>query len=256
MIFNKICIIVMTVNLLVAGTVSTYAAEYQMGVFPYMPPTKLQEVFNPMALDFGTKLGTPVIVSSKADYKSFTDGLAKELYDIAFIQPFDYVTAHDQHHYLPLAGRGEQLKLIIIVKNDSPIRKLSDLKGKVVANPPEVAAVSRLTSKALKEAGLNPVSDVKRDYGKTHFSCAQAVLIGTADACGTAPQALRNFEKEKNYRAIFASSMRRRPFLILCSLSINGLPKRIATYWSKPFSRGQQQQRVEKLSISENSLPL
>lgn len=212
MLFNKIRISLISACLLVAGTVSCLAADYQMGIFPYMPPTKLLEVFSPMALDFSAKLGTTVRISTKPDYRSFTESIAKEQYDIAFIQPFDYTVAHDKHNYLPLAGRGEQLRLVIIVKNDSPIRKLSDLKGKVVANPPEVAAVSRLTSKALKDAGLNPVSDVKREYGKTHFSCAQSVLIGTADACGTAPQALRNFEKEKKLSSHFRVIHEAAPF--------------------------------------------
>lgn len=165
-----------------------------------------------MASDFSAKLGASVIVSSKPDFRSFAETLRQEEYDIALIQPFDYVNAHDKHNYLPLVCRGEPLKMIVIVKNDSPIRKLSDLKGRIIANPPEVAAVSRLTSKALKEAGLNPISDVKREYGKTHFSCAQSVLIGTADACGTAPQALRNFEKEKKLASHFRVIHESTPF--------------------------------------------
>ncbi len=83
------------------------------------------------------------------------------------------------------------------MRNDSPLTQFSQLKGKTIANPPPVAAVSQLTSMALIEAGIDPDSGVKRDFGKSHFSCMQSVLIGSAAACGTARQALAHFEEKQ-----------------------------------------------------------
>lgn len=170
---------------------------YQFGVFPYLPPTKLQTLFTPISRDFEQKLEKDVRISSKPSYAEFTEGLTEEMYDIAFVQPFDYVKAHDKHNYLPLARRGGALSAIIIVRKDSPLTAIEDLKGKVIANPPRVAAVSQLTSMTLLEADINPTKDVTREYGKSHFSCMQSVLIGTADACGTAKQALAHFEEKQ-----------------------------------------------------------
>jgi len=50
---------------------------------------------------------------------------------------------------------------------------------------------------ALRDAGIDPETGVKRYYGKNHFACLQSILIGAADACGTAEQALRIIEKER-----------------------------------------------------------
>ena len=174
-----------------------------MGVFPYLPPAKLQELFDPIAADFEKVLGRKVVLSSRNEYETFTDALKREEFDIALIHPFDYPGAHDKNSYLPLARRKEELRGLILVNADSPLKTLQELKGKVISNPPREAAVSYLTSIALLEAGIDPNKGVRRDYGKSHFSCMQKLLIGEADACGTARQALLHFEKEKQMTAKF-----------------------------------------------------
>ena len=174
------------------------AAEkpYEFGVFPNLPLARIHELHAPMARDFEAKLGRPVRLSSKAAYAAFGEALRNETYDIALVQPFDYVDAHDKHGYLPLARRGEALEAVIVVRQDSPLASLQDLKGRIVSNPPEDAAVSHLTSMALREVGIDPQTGVKRYYAKNHFACLQSVVIGAADACGTAAQALRTIEKQ------------------------------------------------------------
>jgi phosphonate transport system substrate-binding protein len=172
------------------------AAEppYEFGVFPYLPQTRIHELYSPIAADFEAKLGRQVQLSSKARYETFAEELRKSTYDIAFVQPFDYVDAHDKHGYLPLARRVGDLEGLIVVRRDSPLTSIQDLKGRIVANPPADAAVSQVTSMALWDAGIHPSTGVKRDYGRNHFTCLQSVLIGAADACGTAQQPLRTLE--------------------------------------------------------------
>jgi phosphonate transport system substrate-binding protein len=190
------------ISIAFCGTQTGAAGKaYEFGVFPYLPLAKIHALHAPMATDFEAKLGRPVQLSSKGDYATYVEELRKQTYDIAFIQPFDYVDAHDKHGYLPLARRGEDLKAVIVVRHDSPLKTIQDLKGKTIANPPVDAAVSHLTSMALRDAGINPRTGVKRDFGKNHYTCMHSVLIGIADACGTAAQALLHFEKEKRIAA-------------------------------------------------------
>jgi phosphonate transport system substrate-binding protein len=172
------------------------AAEgpYEFGVFPYLPITKIHELYAPMASDFEAKLGRQVQLGSKSGYATFGAELRKQTYDIALVQPFDYIEAHDKHDYLPLARRSGDLQALIVVRNDSPLKTLDELRGKIIANPPADAAVSQLASMALWDAGLHPSADVRREYGRNHFTCLQSVLIGAADACATAEQAMRTVE--------------------------------------------------------------
>ena len=194
---NKILrTIFLTLTLLLNTQVAVAEKTLSFGAFPYLPPSKLTNLFTPIAKDFETSLNADIRFRTKGDYASFTKELAAETYDIAFVQPFDYVDAHDKFNYLPLARRGGALKAILVVDEKNSIKSIEELKNKIIANPPEVAAVSHLTSMALIKAGFDLNTDIKRSYGKSHFSCMQQVLIGKADACGTARQALSHFEKK------------------------------------------------------------
>jgi phosphonate transport system substrate-binding protein len=178
---------------------ATYAGAadkpYQFGVFPYLPVTKIYDLYQPMAVDFGAKLGRQVQLMSKPQYKAFGDELRREVYDIAFVQPFDYVDAHDNHGYLPLARQSGNLHALIVVRDDSPVKSLKDLRGKTIGNPPVDAAVSHLTSMALRHADIDPNAEVRREYGKNHSTCLHRVVIGAADACGLAESPYRTLEQ-------------------------------------------------------------
>lgn len=170
---------------------------YEFGVFPYLPLTKIHELHAPIAADFEKKLGRTVRLSSKRGYAAFSAELRRQTYDVALVQPFDYVDAHDKHGYLPLARRGEDLQAVIVVREDSALQALHDLKRRTLASPPADAAVSMLANMALRNAGIDARSGLKRQYERNHFSCMQTVVIGVADACSTAEQALRQLQQEK-----------------------------------------------------------
>jgi len=173
---------------------------YQLGVFPHLAAGQIETMFAPMAADFSKALGRPVALKTKPSFEAFMGELDKQVYDIAFVQPFDYVWAHDRHGYIPLARRDELLVGLIVVKTDSPLRSLRGLKGKKIGLPPEVAAVSHLTKMALLKARIDPRTQTTLQYYKAHDSCLQQLLIGEIDACGTAAYPLRFFEDKWNVK--------------------------------------------------------
>lgn len=167
---------------------------YVLGVFPYLPPRDLETVFAPIAVDFKRVLGRDIQIMSKTSYESFSKSLVDDqVYDIAFVQPFDYARAA-RSAYLPLAARPEKLFALIVTTNDSPIRGIDDLKGKHMSLPPRDAAISRLVRAHLRKNGLEPGKDVRLEYVRSHTSCLQHVLIGLVDACGTTPSAMHHLK--------------------------------------------------------------
>lgn len=170
--------------------------EYIMGVFPHLPPRDLEDVFGPMAKDLGTHLGRAVVLASSTTFERFSESLDRQQYDIAFIQPFEYVRIADKLGYLPLATRTERLNGIIVTLKDGPLKSASDLKGKRLALPPNSAAVSQLILHYLREKGLQPEKDMAITHHRSHVSCMQQVVIGEADACGTAAPSLRFFQNK------------------------------------------------------------
>ena len=176
--------------------------EYKFGVFPYLPTNRIKKVYTPVARNFEKTLATPVSLGTKPTYAEFKKSLLNEEFDIAFVQPYDYILAHDEHHYLPLARRKAPLRTVIIVNKNSTYKELNHLKGKIIVTPAPHSAVSRITDKILKKHGFNTDTDVIRKYKKNHFSCMQSVIINEAAACGTAERALKHFS-DKNMEAKF-----------------------------------------------------
>lgn len=197
-----------------AGAADTSPAvkkAYVLGVFPHLPPRDLENVYAPMASDLGAQIGRHVVLQSNTTYERFTENLEKQEFDIAFVQPFEYVRIADKYGYRPLATRQEKLAAIVVVKPDSPLAVLADLKGKNVALPPESAAVSYLFLALLRANGMNPDKDVKRSHHRSHVSCMQKVIIGEADACVTAASALRVFQEQMHSELVIIARSREIP---------------------------------------------
>jgi len=175
-------------------TPSVKGRAYLMGVFPYLAPLKLEKMYAPIAADYTKAIGANVQFMTNSTYKSFMKNLDKQLYDIVFVQPFDYVAIADKYGYRPLATRNKPLPAILVVKSDSNITSVSDLRGKTIALPPAVSAISFLMKNHLKENGIDPNRDIKIMHFRSHDSCMHNVVLKIVDACGTAPPAWRFFQ--------------------------------------------------------------
>ena len=192
--------VVLISSLLLSGWTTPANAEnskdaYEMGVFPFLSAREVEKIFAPMAAAFSKVLGKPVIFKTASSYLNFMERLGNQQYDIAFVQPFDYINAADRNGYRPLASRDELLTAIVVTKDVTQL-DINDLKGKVISLPPKVAAVSILVKRYLMEHGYEPGVDVKLQHFGTHVSCMQQVLIGKADGCGTAFASSRFFNKK------------------------------------------------------------
>ena len=172
-------------------TTAEIKGEYSIGVFPFLPPRQLEKVFAPLAKDLGDAINRKIVLRTNTTYHKFAENLDAEKFDIAFVQPFDYIRIADNLGYRPLVTRKNSLKAVLVVKPESPVNSVADMKGKHVAFPPNVAAVSRLMKAHFVNNGLKPGKDVKFSHHRSHVSCMQQVLIGEADACGTALPAIR-----------------------------------------------------------------
>jgi len=171
-------------------------APFTMGIFPLLSSGQIEKLFAPLAAHVTQELGHPVRLRTKPNFADFTAELSREAYDVAFVQPFDYVAAHDKYGYIPIARRAGQLAATLVVLPDSQLHTLKDLKGKRVGLPPQVAAVSFLTRKSLTDAGLDIHKDVTLAYFKAHDACLNQLMLHKVDVCGSAAHPIRFFENK------------------------------------------------------------
>ena len=200
--FNKIitCILLVGVYVPVTANAESKPKDYVFGVFPYLSASKMDKIYSPASQVLETSLSHGVKFRTSSSFKRFLAKLKSSYYDFALIQPFWYPVAVDQNGYLPLVRMKEPFVSLIMVIEDSPIKTVNDLKGKVIATPPSFVPVVHMAKRALKDAGFSLGKDVKFKAFKTVESCFQQVMIGKADACVAPPFAPAVFEEAMNLK--------------------------------------------------------
>lgn len=173
------------------------AKRYVFGVFPYLPPLTLDRVFAPIVASLERGLAMPVHLRSTTTFSAFVEELGTGKYDLIFAHPFFYILAADQHGYVPLVRLGTPMTAVLLARHDAAAASITDLRGRVLALPPELSAVSELAQRELTAAGLIPGVDVQLRHHQSKSSCLHELAIGSADACGLPRFVLKQLPAEQ-----------------------------------------------------------
>jgi phosphonate transport system substrate-binding protein len=199
-----------------------------LGVFPHLSAGQIESLFSPFAEYISRQIGRPVQLRTKPTFDDFTNEIEQQHFDIAFLQPLDYPDAHDKFGYQPLARRNELLDGVFVVRPDSPLQSLKDLKGKKIALPPKVAAVSYLAKMELMSAGIDPVGEVTLAYQKAHDACLNELQLMKADACVSTGYPIRFFENKWNVKFRVLAKTRTIPSAVFVAHQRLAAPEREA----------------------------
>ncbi|UBH13092.1 phosphate/phosphite/phosphonate ABC transporter substrate-binding protein [Macrococcus armenti] len=157
------------------------------------------------------ELGIPVEVSVSTNYNTIVEAMKSKKVDIGFLPPTAYVLAHDQKaaDVLLQAQRygvnddGTPTKELVdfyksqfIVKKDSNIKSLKDMKGKKIAMQ-DVTSTAGYVFPAvdLKNEGIDPLKDMQVTTVKGHDQAVISLLNGDVDVATTFQDA-RNIVKK------------------------------------------------------------
>lgn len=159
----------------------------------------LEAKAKPLEKLLGDKLGIPVEVSVSTDYNTVIEALASKKVDVGFLPPTAYVLAKEKgaaevilqaqrfgvndETGAPTDELADFYKSLIIVKKDSEIQTVADLKGKKIAYQNVTSSAGFVWPAAtLMDAGLDPLKDVQAITVKGHDQGVLAVLNGDVDA--------------------------------------------------------------------------
>lgn len=194
------CVLLVFLFCLTTTASAERSQSYTFGVFPYLSSGHLETIYAPMGAALSQVLGCSMRFRTSSTFATFAENLRKQVYDIAFIQPFFYAMIAREAGYLPMARVDTELSGLIMVPHDSALQGLSDLRGATLALPPVEAAVSHLAKIMLLHNGLDPERDVTLKHVPSHSACLHQLLVGTAQACATANSPLRIFQQQHHVR--------------------------------------------------------
>jgi len=169
----------------------TAAAEIRLGILPRLSATGMSSMFTPLADYLTQEIGEKVTIVIPKDFDAFKAEVRAGHVDLGFANSIVYVQLKKDMALDPLAVAAEQkggtkFRGIIIVRKDSGIEKVQDLKGKkLIFVEKDSAAGYVFQMLTLSKAGL----DVQKDFttlpfAKKHDNVAMAVFNKAADAGG------------------------------------------------------------------------
>ncbi len=167
-----------------------------MGVFPRFDAVETNRLFQPIARHLSESLGQPMVLETAKDFDTFWASITQKRYDIVHYNQYHYLKSHKEQGYVVIAKNIEQgedtLGAAILVRADSGIRTLADLKGKKVIFGGDRRAMQAyvMATYLLRKAGLNP-GDYTEEFAKNPPNAVVAAFLKQADAAGAGDQALK-----------------------------------------------------------------
>lgn len=175
-------------------------AVYRFGIHPLHNPTRLHEIFGPL-MDYLSRhiAGSNFRVEASRNYAAYDEKLANG--DFQFSLPNPYQTIVSLDHGYRVFGKmadDENFRGIILVRKDSGIRQVTDLKGKAVSYPaPTALAATMLPQFYLRQNGLDVMRDLDNRYVGSQESAVMNVYLGHTAAGATWPPPWQAMRRER-----------------------------------------------------------
>ena len=168
---------------------AAYAAEHslgkelQLGSVAMDIPAEMVRRLTPLTKYLSLKTGTAVEFHASPNLNTAVEDLGMNITQIAYLTPVAYMEAHEKYAAIPLVnplskGKGT-FTLVIAVQKDSPIKTISDLRGKKFAFGDKKA---KLQPAVVETAGIKLEEFASYDYLNHYDNIAKAVINGDFDA--------------------------------------------------------------------------
>jgi len=197
--FKKILVFILGGLLILTSNSAALAAQVDedliMGVFPRRNAIDTMKLFTPLAKHLSVELGRNVRLETAKNFPVFWKKVQNGKYDIVHYNQYHYVKSNEKYGYQVFAKNeefgGSTIAPAIVVRKDSGITSLQDLKGKkIVFGGGKKAMVAYVGSTVmLRNAGLNK-GDYIEEFAKNPPNATFATFYKRADASGVGNVAL------------------------------------------------------------------
>jgi phosphonate transport system substrate-binding protein len=170
----------------------------QMAIFPRKSFQETAQAYGPLAEYLSRKINKKVELVVFPDFPTFWERLVKNQYDLVHFNQYHYVKTHKELGYQVLLMNEEfhlnQMYSAIIVRKDSNITNVTDLKGKkIIFGGGKQAMVSYIGARyLLQKEGLNP-GDYVEEFSINPPNAVVSVFKGLAPAAGSGEVTLEFF---------------------------------------------------------------
>ena len=186
---------------------STAAVQRQVltfGVLPQHNPQRLHQVYGPLSAYLSRHLsGVTVELQASRSYDEFEKKLAARSLHLALPNPYQTLMALPRgYRIFGKMGDDEKFRGILLVRKDSGIETVGDLRGKVVSFPaPTALAATMMPLYFLKTNGLDVESGIQRLFVGSQESSIMSVYLRRSAAGATWPPPWESFVRAEPEKA-------------------------------------------------------
>ncbi len=167
---------------------AVFAQTLKVSAIPDESPTELSRKFAPLGAYLEKETGLKVEWTPVTDYAAVVEGMATNKIDLAWLGGFTFVQAKIRTNggVTPIVQRAEDEKFTskFIVPADSPVKSLSELKGKTMAfGSPSSTSGHLMPRYFLMKDGIDAGKDFKNvAFSGAHDATVAFVAGGKAEA--------------------------------------------------------------------------
>lgn len=174
--------------LLFAASMAHAEQDLSFGFIPYVSASALVEFQAPLKQYVASRLGQAVAIVTAQDFDTFLDRTQKREYDIIYTAPHFGRIAQKRDGYIPIAMTSHNVQGYFLVKQDSPIMKLEDLKNRTITIAQRKSILFQMAENQLKKKGLIDGKNITIIEAHSHNNAQYAPISGQSDAAVTGVQ--------------------------------------------------------------------
>jgi len=178
---------------------------FSVYVVPQFSATEIYTAWSPFLEKVGTQTKQCFNLVIPNTIPEFEKAVLAGKADFAYMNPYHEVIAYHAQKYAPIIADGSKmLSGILVVKEDSRIKNLADLRNATIAFPsPNAFGASLLIRATLTKAGI----PFRAEYVKSHSNVYRAVIFGEFQAGGgiTATLQRERPEVKENLRVLYTT---------------------------------------------------
>lgn len=172
---------------------------YRLAIHPLHNPHKLAEAYQPL-IDYLNRhvQGARFELEASRDYQAYEAKIRERGPALLLPNPWQTLEAMKVGYgVIAMAGDAKDFKGVFVVRKDSRIRSVADVRGKVVSYPsPTALAACVMPQYFLHSHGIDVNKEIDNRYVGSQESSIMNVYLGQSDLGATWPPPWRLFQKD------------------------------------------------------------